>query len=274
MFINMRHKILTIIGISVLGGLFLSLMYINPFWGRITLSELILQLSGSRGEFPLGTSVTELIAFSMRMFPNNIFIIVFGTLMYKHFCTASVYVFTRQTNRITWYTKEVCYLALYTFIFQLASAGVTILVTTIRYDVIWNKSGFVLVAFHIALQSFWLYMLTLTMNIIAIKSGSNFAFLMVAGIQILCIALLGFLQIAENTFENLIIMNPITRIILGWHSDPHQWFEDVLNSKYNVLFFSHSFIMLGVLAGIITIFGAYVIGKHDLLIEDTEVGVI
>ncbi|MBR2038280.1 MAG: hypothetical protein IKA09_11240 [Lachnospiraceae bacterium] len=274
MFINMRHKILTIIGISVLGGLFLSLMYINPFWGRITLSELILQLSGSRGEFPLGTSVTELIAFSMRMFPNNIFIIVFGTLMYKHFCTASVYVFTRQTNRITWYTKEVCYLALYTFIFQLVTASVAILVTIVQYDVIWNKSGFVLVAFHIALQSFWLYMLTLTMNIIAIKSGSNFAFLMVAGIQILCIALLGFLQIAENTSQNLIIMNPITRIILGWHSDPHQWFEDVLNPKYNVLFFSHSFIMLGVLAGIITIFGFYVIGKHDLLIEDTEVGVI
>ena len=74
--------------------------------------------------------------------------------------------------------------------------------------------------------------------------------------------------------KNLIIMNPITRIILGWHSDPHQWFEDVLNPKYNVLFFSHSFIMLGVLAGIITIFGFYVIGKHDLLIEDTEVGVI
>ena len=116
----MRNKVWSIIGISVLGGAFLSFMYVNPFGGSITLSDTILQLSGSRGEFPLGTSATELMAFVMRMFPNYIFIMIFGTHLYNHFCTASVYVFTRQANRLVWYRKEVFQLLPYTFGFQVA----------------------------------------------------------------------------------------------------------------------------------------------------------
>ena len=77
---NMRNKVWSIIGISVLGGIFLSFMYVNPFGESITLSETILQLSGSRGEFPLGTSATELMAFLMRMFPSYIFIMIYGTI--------------------------------------------------------------------------------------------------------------------------------------------------------------------------------------------------
>lgn len=35
--------------LAVAGGIFLSIMYVNPYNGSITLSELVLQLSGSRG---------------------------------------------------------------------------------------------------------------------------------------------------------------------------------------------------------------------------------
>lgn len=276
----MRNKVWSIIGISVLGGAFLSFMYVNPFGGSITLSDTILQLSGSRGEFPLGTSATELMAFVMRMFPNYIFIMIFGTHLYNHFCTASVYVFTRQANRLVWYRKEVFQLLPYTFGFQVITAVSVVLITCCRYEVIWNPAGFLLLLLHVVLHSFWVFSLTLIMNLVAMKLGSNIAFLVVAAMQMACITLIGMMHIMERSTESMhvlnamILINPITRIIIGWHGSSNPMLSDALYSKYHVLFFSHSLVTLGIISLLAVALGGYVIKKHDLLVNDTELGVI
>ena len=53
----MKHKEITfLLLMGFCCGSLLAFTYINPYNGQITLSELILQLSGSRGEFSLGFS--------------------------------------------------------------------------------------------------------------------------------------------------------------------------------------------------------------------------
>ena len=77
-------------------GSLLAFSYINPYNGQITLSELILQLSGSRGEFPLGfSSLPELLSFSSKLLPSFLFELYVGTSLYQHFFAASVYIFSR-----------------------------------------------------------------------------------------------------------------------------------------------------------------------------------
>ncbi|MDE6635998.1 MAG: hypothetical protein K2K09_05255, partial [Lachnospiraceae bacterium] len=73
---------------AVLGGMYLSVMYINPDSGTITLSELILLLTGSGVKFVLGFSYLELAVFAMRLFPAFIFVMYAGIMLYRNFCTA------------------------------------------------------------------------------------------------------------------------------------------------------------------------------------------
>ena len=48
-------------------GVWLSFAYINPYGGTITLSELVLQLSGARGTFALGLNLSELLDLTLRL---------------------------------------------------------------------------------------------------------------------------------------------------------------------------------------------------------------
>lgn len=62
-------KSVPLVSMAVLCGALLSLAFVNPHNGQITLAELVLQLSGSRGDLPLGTSLPELLSFSIKMAP-------------------------------------------------------------------------------------------------------------------------------------------------------------------------------------------------------------
>ena len=79
---NMHHEKRVVILIGILSGICISLGFIRPFDGVITLSELVLQLSGSRGELSMSCNLVELIGFMLRMMPNYIMILVFGNKLY------------------------------------------------------------------------------------------------------------------------------------------------------------------------------------------------
>lgn len=64
-----QQKSVPLVSMAVLCGALLSLAFVNPHNGQITLAELVLQLSGSRGDLPLGTSLPELLSFSIKWHP-------------------------------------------------------------------------------------------------------------------------------------------------------------------------------------------------------------
>ena len=97
-------------------GLWLSWSYMNPYGGVTTLSSLVEQLSGSRGDFPLEPNMSELLSFTLRLLPFLVFQALAGISFYRHYCTASVYIFSRMPNRLKWYRKECALLALHTLL--------------------------------------------------------------------------------------------------------------------------------------------------------------
>ena len=104
---TIKNKIFPVLIAGILSGGILSIVFINPYDGRILVSEAILQLSGSSGAFPLTPAFKDLISFTIRMIPDYMFELYIGIELYRHFCTASVYVFSRTPKRSGWYIREV-----------------------------------------------------------------------------------------------------------------------------------------------------------------------
>lgn len=272
-----QHKRYYILAGGMLGGIYLSYTFINPYFGNITLSEAILQLSGSRGEFPLDTGMLGLLLLTMRILPGYVFMMFSGVLLYRHFCTASIYVFSRQVNRIKWFDKEVFLLGMYCILFEAIVCGAAILTALLRYQILWDKAGVALLGIHILLYSLWLFSGTLFINIAALKVGSSTAFFIFAAVQTICIAALGILNTIPELPENqsairfFLLINPISRMVLGWHTGKQAYLKEALHAKYDVLFFPQSILLWIALALLIVFVGKYVISRHDLLTADPEI---
>ena len=205
-----------VLTIAISGGIINSMTYINPYEGSIFLSSLVLQLSGSRGDLVLETGISELLGFSMRMLPMFIVSVVIGIQLYSHFCTASVYVFSRYPDRFRWYMSEAFIMLFTSLIFEVLCLLSSVVVTEVRYEVIIDKEGFIISAYHILIFSLWLYCSALLMGIIATYTGSDTAYISIIGVQLFMIAMLSLTN-TDFGLEN-VRYNPASRLVLGWYS--------------------------------------------------------
>lgn len=269
-----RYRLLFLI--AVVSGAYLSVNYINPHVGVVSLSEMILQLSGSRGSFVLDFSYSELASFVMRLFPEFIFELYAGIMLYRHFCTASIYVFSRYPHRVRWYIGEVSHLGVTVCIFNMLLLAVTILTTASRYGLQIDSAGIVLMAYHFLIHSLWIYAMTLAVNLLAIYVGSSTAYALVISAQLVCIVLLNLMDClvkyydGKLTYDNVIKWNPIAHLVLGWHSSHMENVNQVLTSSYMQVDLKCSLIMFLLFGIIITSTGAFIIKEYDLLVSDLE----
>jgi hypothetical protein len=269
-----RYQLLALI--AVVGGVYLSVMYINPYGGKITLSEAVLQLSGSRGHFVLAFSYSELADFGMRLFPAFIFELYAGIMLYRHFCTASIYVFSRYPHRVKWYIGEVFHLSGAVCAFNLILLAVTMLTATIRYELEIDVAGIALIAYHLFIYSIWEYIMALLVNLFAIFWGSSTAYAIVVSIQLVCIVLLNLMNVFAGyddgglSYKIFLIWNPIAHLVLGWHTSSMKSLVPILISSYMQVDLNDSIILLLLLGTFITFVGAIIINKHDLLVSDLE----
>ena len=77
---TIKNKIFPVLIAGILSGGILSIVFINPYDGRILVSEAILQLSGSSGAFPLTPAFKDLISFTIRMIPDYMFELLLSTM--------------------------------------------------------------------------------------------------------------------------------------------------------------------------------------------------
>jgi hypothetical protein len=276
----MKYKVRLVLGLASMCGVFLAMAYVNPYNGKILLSELVLQLSGSRGEFALGFSMTELVSLAMRMISDYVFEIYFGTALYRHFCTASIYVFSRHPKRLRWYFGEVLSIGAMAGLYQTVLLSAVVLATALRYELQINGAGMAVLAYHFMLRGAWVYSATLIVNLLAIWVGSSFSFLAVGGIQFLCIALLGCAETIRQHLDLtalqgvLLNLNPIAHLIVGWHTSDFQAINQVLHSPYSGLDLNHSLLLMFAFCTVSLSLGAVYVKRHDLLLSDSEVGVL
>lgn len=272
----MKYRYRLLFLIAVVSGVYLSVMYINPHSGVTLLSEMILQLSGSRGSFVLSFSYSELASFVMRLFPEFIFELYAGIMLYRHFCTASIYIFSRYPHRVRWYIGEVSHLGGAVCIFNILLLAVTILTTASRYGLQIDSAGIELMAYHFLIHSLWIYAMTLAVNLLAIYFGSSTAYALVISVQLVCIVLLNLMDClvkyydGKLTYDNVIKWNPIAHLVLGWHSSHIENVNQVLTSSYMQVDLKCSLIMFLLFGIIITYIGAFIIKEYDLLVSDLE----
>lgn len=280
----MKRRIVIVCLLALLFGGFMSIYYVNPYGGEIALSELLFQLSGSRGEFALRFSANELLSFAMLMVPGWVLEAFLGIELYRHFCTASIYVFSRCEDRRRWYWKEMLLLGAEIFLFQILTIAAALTISCFRFDVKISQAGMILLVYHILVQFFWTYSAAIAVNLLALKAGSSVGFAIVIFAQTFCVGLLGFGQVIERFYEenitamNLLVkLNPISHLVLGWHSSYMQSVDAMLKQSTGIpcesFYAEISLLCLLIVNAIILKIGSIVIGKHDLLISDAEMGV-
>ena len=243
-----KYTIAIIAIMGLISGILLSLSYINPIDSTISVEDIIFQLSGSRGNILLGLSFTELLSFSARLLPYFAFELYMGVKMYQHFCTASIYVFSRVNNRISWYCKETLQILLENFIFTIAILISAIIITHFRYCIVISASSIYVFIAYLLLYSMWSFSMTMLINLIALKVGSSTAFFAITTTQILCITTFGLIKIASYNYSIVhifLLFNPMTRLVLGWQAplgciSGYALFDEALYNAKTPIFFSFS----------------------------------
>ncbi|MDR2043410.1 MAG: hypothetical protein LBQ15_03405 [Clostridium sp.] len=273
-----KYKLSFILFWGGAGGILLAISFVNPYGGKISLSEFVLQLSGSRGEFALGLSMPELVSLITRMLPMYIFQVYFGTVLYRHFCTASIYVFSRYPKRVRWYLRETLWVGILACLFQIVILATASFLTVIRFQLRMDWAGIVLLAYHFLIHTAWLSAMTLSVNLLAISIGSSASFMMVISFQVICITLLGcvgtfqrYLDVTAFS-EIFLVLNPISHLVLGWQSSKNGAMNQALHSPYSVLDLNHSVLFTLFLSVVITLWGVGFIKNHDFLTADLEMG--
>lgn len=270
----MKRTLLLLLAAAVL-GIWLSWVYINPYGGQILLSQLVLQLSGARGEFPLSPYLSGLLEFTLRLVPAFLFQAFVGIRLYQHYCTASVYVFSRIPNRIRWYAGQTAVIGLQALAYQLLLMLAALVTALLRWQVVWDAAGFLLFALHTLLYTLWLIMTAVLVNLLAIFQGSSAAFAWVTGGQLALLAPLSLLPLLDDTpltQSLLVCLNPICRLILSWHTGQTQLLAPALAAPYRGLYPIHSVVLLLVLCAAVLAVGAQIIRRHDLIVSDMESG--
>lgn len=266
---TIRNKIIPVLIARISSGGILSFVFINPYDGRILVSEAILQLSGSSGAFPLTPAFKDLISFTIRMLPDYMFELYIGIELYRHFCTASVYVFSRTPNRSRWYIREVLEVAVAVFGYQIIKIFAAMSVTFLRYQIEPDHFGFFLLVFHIIVYSLWVFNVSLLINLISIKYGSNNAFIWIVGIQIFMTALLELVQIFESnlTLTKIFLnVNPIAHLVVGWHTGTIKELKNSLEVTYIRLDFKVTLVTMLAISIFSVIVGMYLVSQHEFLI--------
>ena len=254
------------VAIAVVCGVLLSLSRINPYGGRIALQDLVLQLSGSRGEFVMGLYYGAMVDFGFYG----------GIQLYRQFCVASVYVFSRTTNRVKWYFTELWGLCKGLVVLQMFLQGTTLLVAALRWEVMWTTEGWVLLGIHVLLFTLWTLTMALGVNLLSLIWGSSAGFLVVFALQAGMLAALctgAKLEPADPALGRLLFLDPISRLVMGWQSGGAFGLEGDLPAEYgHVLTLSGSLLLVALMTVAVVILGLVAIQKKDILVSNLETG--
>ncbi len=261
----MRRR-LWIVPAALLFGVWLAFAYVDPYGGSIPLSHLVLQLGG--GVDFQGFQMGELLGLTLRLVPALVFQACAGISLYRHYCTASVYIFSRIPNRLRWYGREAGALALQAFLYQGLILGAVLATSVICWEVVPDGAGWLLLAFYWLIWSLWTFAFTMGINLLAIYWGSSGSFAALAGFQVVCVSLLIALKPFEEDFARLSALrrvNPISCLILCWQTSRFA-------GGGGGIYLEDSLALVLILAAAVTAAGAVIVRRHDLLISDTDGG--
>lgn len=262
--------------LAVLAGAGVSAIYLGTHEPPLLFSDLILELSGSRLRTPLYTNTNGILKFNFLMIPYFAFQALVGIWVYRSYCAASVYVFSRISDRGVWYLRSARRIAGASIFFELAFLISVWLTAAIRFEIRYDPLGWTLAFYHLILYSLWIYAATILMNLVAVRWGSSRAYVIVAGGQLLMTTVFLPLQASDDpavTAARAAILrwDPAACLVLGWQTGRWPWPFDV-GSSYPGLNIEISTLILLLIAVSATVLGTVLVKRQDLLLSDAESG--
>lgn len=260
---------------AVLFGILYSFSFLESGTGRYEMFDMINRLGFS--EFLIEPSYLQ--NFFIWYFHFFVFQMMYGTYIYKHFCTACVYYFCRMNNRIRWFLKETLKLFANSLIYVILLFLMYIGFGSIFGSMIVTKEAIIFLGYYIILHSTWLFITALLVNICSIWWDSSKGFTIVYSVQLVFIILYAALQsylrfdIGDIEQKSKILkLNPISHLVLKWHSSQIQ----SINSKINIFRITfdlnESVCVYAIMSVLVFGIGCFVVKKQDFILNNRETG--
>jgi hypothetical protein len=256
--------------IAVIYAFIKSWQLISSYPQNVSITTCIISMGFNRPHF-IPSYLTLLLG---DLVPSIIFQVFFGIYIYRHFCVANVYYFSRQCNRVYWYMREVLKLLTYVIIYFCLYIGTSIgIINIIGYA--YSDACTIATLFYVLIyQILFTFAFTLLINIVSLFLGSSSGFMVIYAVQtffVFSLALYDKLLPLKGIWGVLFKMNPIANLVFTWHSSNNQIFNKNIN-MLNINFSLNSSIMYFIIINIMTIvIGAWLIKKTDISLENKEV---
>lgn len=270
---TIRSRLLVIVLLAATTGCLVSLKFINPYGGAAGLSEVLMQLSGSRGSFELELHAQALLGFSMRLFPVFLCCAYTGIQMYRYYCRASIYIFSRISRRTGWFLKEFLILLGSAALFEAIFLASAVLTASVRFQVAVSREGIILFLWHFIVYTLWITAMSCLVTVLAVRLGSAAAYTVTAGLQFLFIAAMSPLnRIIDDAVRTgrILAWNPMARLVAGWQSSRLPALNEELHSPYPGLTLSGSLLYAGIVCLVCAATACLVVRFHDLIVTNSE----
>ena len=229
-----------------------------------------------------------------RFLPLLLFQIFYGTMIYRHFCTASIYYFSRKTKRVRWFLPECGILFLYALAYSavLLFSGIGIVAAFGKLR--WDPGFLPLMVYYLLIYSLFLFFTTLAINLLSILVTGSAAFIIVEAVNLICIAVYSVLDpvskkaagyvapsyvtpdyVEPNFLRDwmwAIRPNFIANLNLSLHRDGLGVPEGLINLKDLDFGLNGSIVYFLVLSVIVIVAGCLIVTKHSFIESNKETG--
>ncbi len=239
---------------------------------------------------------SEYIAFISQWFlPMLVFHIIFGTYIYKKFCSASVYYFSRTENRTKWYLKETLMLYGMVICYLITFVGTGMIVAMVKKGIKYDSESIWIFLYYLIIYSLFLFSTTLAINLIAIKISSVIGFGVIEGCLLTGITLfvllgdyvekqvllvteaipsIETLQEIESSilsqYSWLLKINPFAHLVFPIHSSQYDVVDLAINQKGILFDLNESVMYYAVLSAVVLTIGHYLIKNCEFLTNEKE----
>ncbi len=257
--------------LPVILGFFISLsIYLNI--NEISIANIVLDFSFASAEYYMAY-ITEITYWYVPILMSHF---LFGTSIYKHFCSASVYYFSRTSKRKRWYCIESLKLYADIIIYLVLLLGSSVcppLMSGKLQDI--SATDILLLLYYLAIYSIYIFITAELINIISIFSSSNIGF---AIMELLCLTSFGLYSVTGELFSENFIMkhtgiirfNPACHLMIDIHSSQLEYINVLINKKNIDFQLRESLISLGIAAVAVVIIGSFIIQNTDIIKQKPE----
>lgn len=250
--------------LPLLYGLIFSLNLLKNIEGKIDISDII-GLIGN-GDISNFTSECVLVVI-IGSFVFYMYIIIFSSYIYRHFCNSSVYVFSRCSNRLKWYTKESFKLLLFTFLNTIVLVLGYLITSFFNNGITYSENTLYLTIIYIIMTTLITYAAVLLSNILSIKFNNVIGTIVSLGILLtLTIALttIDFYNFTDVSKWKMCI-NPMAYTMMSWYKIPFNSSWEMSESIPYALNPYVGFLLCGIFCILVFVIGAVIIKKIDII---------